>query len=89
MTGFIPAHGGYEKLLSYQKALVVYDATVYFCDCFVARGDRTRDQMVQAARSGKQNIIEGSQLEQDFLKEGGLRKRITRARLAARAKRER
>jgi four helix bundle suffix protein len=59
--GFIPPHGGYQNLLSYQKSEIVYDATVYFCDRFLERRDRTRDQMVQAARSGKQNIIEGSQ----------------------------
>lgn len=58
--GFIPTHGGYKKLLSYQKAEIVYDATVYFCDRFIDRRSRTHDQMVQAARSGKQNIIEGS-----------------------------
>lgn len=58
--GFIPKHGGYEKLLSYQKAKIVYDGTVYFCDHFVDKFSRTRDQMIQAARSGKQNIIEGS-----------------------------
>lgn len=58
--GFIPPHGGYQKLLSYQKAQIVYDATVYFCDRFIGRRSRTYDQMVQAARSGKQNIIEGS-----------------------------
>ena len=58
--GFIPAHGGYEKLASYQKALIVYDATVAFCERFLSRRDRTYDQMVQAARSGKQNIVEGS-----------------------------
>jgi four helix bundle suffix protein len=58
--GFIPTHGGYKKLLSYQKAEIVYDATVYFCDRFVDKRSRTHDQMVQAARSGKQNIIEGS-----------------------------
>ena len=46
-----------------QKAVIVYDATVRFCDRFIAkRGDRTRDQMIQAARSGKQNIVEGSQV---------------------------
>ncbi len=62
MTGsFISPHGGYHNLLSYQKALIVYDATVYFCDRFYHRPDRTIDRMVQAARSGKQNIIEGSQ----------------------------
>ena len=58
--GFIPAHGGYKKLLSYQKAEIVYDATVYFCNRFVDKRSRTHDQMVQAARSGKQNIFEGS-----------------------------
>jgi len=57
---FIPPHGGYQQLLSYQKALVVYDATVYFCDRFFDKHDRTHDQMIQAARSGKQNILEGS-----------------------------
>lgn len=58
--GFIPPHGSYKKLLSYQKAEIVYDATVYFCDHFVDKRSRTHDQMIQAARSGKQNIIEGS-----------------------------
>src|SRR5262244_214710 len=58
--GFIPLHGHYRKLLSYQKAEVVYDLTFRFCHRFLARGDRTIDQMVQAARSGKQNIAEGS-----------------------------
>ena len=58
---FIPPHGGYEDLLSFQKARIVYDGTVRFCERFLAKhGDRTRDQMVQAARSGKQNILEGS-----------------------------
>src|SRR5262245_23122236 len=57
---FIPPHGGYKHLLSYQKAEIVYDATVYFCDRFLSRLDRTFDQMIQAARSGKQNIIEAS-----------------------------
>ncbi len=58
---FIPPHGGYKKLLSYQKAEIVYDATIYFCNRFVDKRSRTHDQMVQAARSGKQNIIEASQ----------------------------
>jgi four helix bundle suffix protein len=58
--GFIPAHGNYQELLSYQKAEVVYDLTYRFCQRFLAKGDRTVDQMVQAARSGKQNILEGS-----------------------------
>ena len=59
--GFIPPHGGYENLLSFQKARIIYDATVFFCERYVDRFSRTRDQMVQAARSGKQNILEGSQ----------------------------
>ncbi|HVE71832.1 MAG TPA: four helix bundle suffix domain-containing protein [Thermoanaerobaculia bacterium] len=59
--GFIPKHGGYRKLLSYQKAEIVYDLTVIFCRRFLGKRDRTVDQMVQAARSGKQNIAEGSQ----------------------------
>ncbi len=58
--GFIPPHGGYKELLSYKKAQIVFDATVCFCDRFIRPGDRTRDQMVQAARSGKQNIVEGT-----------------------------
>src|ERR1700676_502048 len=58
--GFIPAHGNYEELLSYQKAEVVYDLTYRFCQRFLSKGDRTIDQMVQAARSGIQNIAEGS-----------------------------
>jgi four helix bundle suffix protein len=57
---FIPPHGGYEKLLSFQKARIVYDGTVWFCKHFLEKRDRTYDQMIQAARSGKQNIIEGS-----------------------------
>jgi len=57
---FIPPHGGYKNLLSYQKSQIVYDATVYFCARFLKKSDRTYDQMVQAARSGKQNILEGS-----------------------------
>lgn len=58
--GFIPQHGGYKKLLSYQKTVIIYDGTVLFCDRHIDRFSRTRDQMIQAARSGKQNIIEGS-----------------------------
>jgi four helix bundle suffix protein len=58
--GFIPPYGNYQQLLSYQKAEVVYDLTYRFCQRFLSKGDRTIDQMVQAARSGKQNIVEGS-----------------------------
>ena len=56
----IPPHGGYRNLKSYQNAEIVYDASVAFCDRFIDRRSRTHDQMVQAARSGKQNIAEGS-----------------------------
>lgn len=59
-NSFIPPHGGYRDLLSYQKAVIVYDATVRFCERFFNKYDRTVDQMLQAARSGKQNIIEGT-----------------------------
>src|SRR5438309_12034688 len=59
-AGFIPPHGNYRELLSFQKAEVVYDFTFRFCQRFLSRGDRTIDQMIQAARSGKQNIAEGS-----------------------------
>ena len=59
-SGFLPPHGNYQELLSYQKAEVAYDVTFRFCERFLKRGDRTIDQMVQAARSGKQNIAEGS-----------------------------
>lgn len=58
--GFLPAYGGYEKLISFQKSRIVFDGTVRFCDRFIDRRSRTHDQMVQAARSGKQNILEGS-----------------------------
>lgn len=57
---FIPPHGNYQELLSYQKAEVIYDLTFRFCGRFLKKSDRTIDQMVQAARSGKQNIVEGS-----------------------------
>jgi len=50
---FIPPHGGYENLLSFRKARIVYDGTVWFCGHFLEKRDRTNDQMVQAARSGK------------------------------------
>jgi four helix bundle suffix protein len=56
----IPAHGGYQDLKSYQMAEIVHDATVVFCRRFIDPRSRTHDQMVQAARSGKQNIAEGS-----------------------------
>jgi len=58
--GFIPKHGGYERLITYQKAEVIFDGTKYFTNKYFQRYDRTIDQMVQAARSGKQNIAEAS-----------------------------
>jgi four helix bundle suffix protein len=58
----IPAHGGYRKLKSFQVAQLVYDVTVRFVEAYIDRFSRTRDQMVQAARSGVQNIAEGSQV---------------------------
>ena len=57
----IPKHGGYRKLKSFQVAQLAYDVTVRFCERYIDRFSRTRDQMVQAARSGVQNIAEGSQ----------------------------
>lgn len=58
--GFIPPNSGYRKLKSYQKSVIIYDATVYFCRRFFAHDPRQTDQMEKAARSGKQNIAEGS-----------------------------
>ena len=58
--GTLRRHGGYRKLRSFQVAEIVYDATVAFCDRFINKRSRTHDQMVQAARSGRQNIAEGS-----------------------------
>lgn len=60
--GFIPPHGGYDNLKCYQMSILVYDATVKFCDRFIDPKSRTHDQMVQAARSGNKNIAEGSQV---------------------------
>lgn len=56
----IPPRGDYQTLLSYQKAEVIYDLTFRFAHQYLGRGDRTVDQMIQSARSGKQNILEGS-----------------------------
>ena len=55
------AHGGYKKLKAYQVAELCYDYTCRFCDRYIPRKDRHYDQMVQAARSGYQNIAEGSE----------------------------
>lgn len=113
--GFIPKHGGYRKLKSFQVAQLAFDVTVRFVEKYIDRFSRTRDQMVQAARSGVQNIAEASQasgtsketeikltnvacallsrqlqtLEQEFLAKGGLRERMTCARIDAREKQKR
>lgn len=60
-SALIPKHGGYRNLKTFRIAQLVYDLTVTFCDTSIDRGSRTHDQMVQAARSGVQNIAEGSQ----------------------------
>lgn len=57
---FLPHGGSYKNLIAYQKAECVYDVTFYFAHHYLEKGDRTIDQMVQAARSGKQNIAEGA-----------------------------
>ena len=58
--GKLRPSGGYRKLASFQTSTIIYDATVWFCEKFVSSRSRTVDQMVQAARSGRQNIAEGS-----------------------------
>ena len=62
--GFLPPRGNYQDLLAYQKSEIVFDLTWHFCHRFLKKGDRTIDQMIQAARSGKQNIAEGSKAAQ-------------------------
>ena len=57
----LPPHGGYSRLVTYKLGNLIYDATAAFCEHFIDRKDRTYDQMVQAARSGVANIVEGSQ----------------------------
>lgn len=59
-SALIPKHGGFRKLKSFQVAQLLYDVTVRFCDRYIEKRSRTHDQMVQAARSGVQNIAEGS-----------------------------
>lgn len=59
MSTIIPVHGNYQELESYRNCVIIYDGTVDFCARFLRPGDRTIDQMTQAARSGKQNIVEG------------------------------
>lgn len=59
-NSLIPPHGGYRQLKSYQTATIIYDYTVNFCDIYIKTA-RMRDQKIQAARSGRQNIAEGCQ----------------------------
>lgn len=60
MEELIPHIGSnYKNLISYRKVDIIFQITYFFCNKFLARGDRTIDQMIQAARSGKQNIVEG------------------------------
>jgi four helix bundle suffix protein len=61
LPGLIPKHGGYRNLKTFQIAQLIFDITVRFCNRFIDKKSRTQDQMVQAARSGVQNIAEGSQ----------------------------
>lgn len=61
LEALIAKHGGYRRLKTFQLARMCYDVTVRFCERYIERGSRTRDQMVQAARSGVQNIAEGSE----------------------------
>ena len=111
---FLPKKGNYEDLACYKKATVIYDLTYFFTQKFLLKSDRTIDQMVQAARSGKQNIAEGSaaaatsaatelkltnvarasmkellgkyinHLDKTFVEQGGIRERMTAARLGYR-----
>ena len=60
MSDLIFAHGGYKKLKSFQISRLVYDLTVIFTDHYIDSKSRTKDQMIQAVRSGVQNIAEGS-----------------------------
>lgn len=57
---FLPKKGNYRKLIAFQKAECIYDITYYFAHTYLSKSDRTVDQMIQAARSGRQNIAEGS-----------------------------
>ncbi|MBA3722848.1 MAG: four helix bundle protein, partial [Parachlamydiaceae bacterium] len=61
MENLIPKHGGYRQLKTFQLSRLIFDITIRFCNKFIGVRSRTHDQMVQAARSGVQNIAEGSQ----------------------------
>ena len=74
-------HGGYRKLRSFQVTQVIYDGTVSFCNRFVDKRSRTHDQMVQAARSGRQNIAEGSRASATSAKSEMMLVNVARASL--------
>lgn len=76
----IPVHGGYRNLKTFQLAQLCHDLTVRFCDQYIPHRSRTHDQMVQAARSGVQNIAEGTH----FTHEGGFTERLYRLRSRSR-----
>lgn len=78
---FLPRHGNYSELLSFQKAEIAYDLTFHFCQRFLSKGARAIDQMIQAARSGKQNIAEACKAAVTSKETEILRERMTRARL--------
>jgi four helix bundle protein len=61
MDNLIPKHGGFRQLKTFQLSRLIFDITIRFCNRFIGTRSRTHDQMVQAARSGIQNIAEGSQ----------------------------
>ena len=69
-TPFLPQKGNYRNLIAYQKAECIYDITYYFSHHFLDRNDRTINQMIQAARSGKQNIAEGCAALTTFCRNG-------------------
>lgn len=77
----LPKHGGYRRLKSFQVAQLVYDLTVRFCDHYIDKRSRTHDQMVQAARSGVQNIAEGSKVSATSKKMGIKLTNVARASL--------
>ena len=90
---FIRQDNNYRTLKAFQKAECVYDVTYYFANKFLAKGDRTIDQMVQAARSGKQNLIHQCDVlikgliewqKKNFLENGGIKEEMYRARKAYR-----
>lgn len=84
---FLSHKGNYRQLRCFQLAEHLYDITFVFCERFIKPGDRTRDQMIQAARSIKQNIAEGScaaNMSTQSLRNGGIKEQMTKARLDAR-----